>query len=270
MDWKDMSVSDLEDYVNDLDNSESVLEPVDRSDLFTDKVKVNNIYRTSINGVECHPFFGRLVNILNDGMYPIICIVGKEGKGKSYSALMILKKLHDMNVLRGDLNIEKQIVYDVISYLDLVRSSSRIGIMFEEADETLNSSDYHSPFNRAVARALRTQRKREIPHIFISPDLKELDPRIRKKMDVLIDMKFKQKADITSYEKKYGKRGNRGLDYKFVNYSQMWDVPDVPKSIQESYEEIDNQFKGKYLDSLLLDLLHQRMEDLQNKKTVKL
>ena len=201
---------------------------------------------------------------------PIIIIVGKEGKGKSMTALVLAHYLHDkLNLLRGSFDPEKQTVYRVIEFLLAERDSTRTALMFDEANETLNSSNFNSMMNKAVRGALRTQRKRENVHIFVCPEYKKLDKGVRQKVDILIDMRGKQFAKVRSYSMKHGKRGNRGLDYNYTDYPN-WAVPNVPESLQKTYDEIDNKFKGSYLDDLLLNVLNEKMEELEKEKTATL
>jgi ABC-type dipeptide/oligopeptide/nickel transport system ATPase component len=223
-----------------------------------------------VHGHWIHPLYARINNMMANNQSPIVIIVGKEGKGKSMTALQLMRTLHDkLNILRGDFDPTEQTLYKVIEFLLFERNSTRKGAMFEEANETLNSNDYQTPMNHAVAGALRTQRKRENLHVFVCPEYKELDPRIREKVDILIDMTGKQYAKVKSYRMKHGKRGNRGLDYNYTEYPD-WVVPDVPESLQEKYDAIDNAFKGSYLDELLIKVLNEKIEEMQEQQTAKL
>ena len=264
---------------NELEGYERVLEIIDKTDddiktpdtsgLFNERVNVNyeNVLNdVKVNGVWVHPFFVKLVNMLHNGESPIIIVVGKEGRGKSMTGLKIAQILHKIGCLTGSFNPSRQVVYEVIPFLLLYGDSTRSAVMFDEANETLNVADYHDDFNKAVAGVLRTQRKRENVNIFVCPEYKQLDKRVRSKVDVLINMKGKQYASITTYEYKHDKRGNRGLDYKWQDYPD-WSVPDVPKQLMNEYEQIDDAFKGYYHNKLLAKAIRERLTEIENKST---
>lgn len=258
----------LQDIIHEVDpeNPEDIDIP-DKNNLFTETVHVpDGADNVNINGRSLHILYARIVNQLNTGQSPIIAIVGKEGLGKSMSALMIAKTLHEINVMRGDFNPKSQTLYDVLEFLLKVRDSTRQVIMVDEANEVINVNDYHSPMNRAVASTLRTQRKRENVYIFVAPELQKLDTRVREKVDVVLDLKKKQFAKVTGYRMKHGKRKSRGKDWSSAYYP-AYIVPDVPDKLKGKYEKIDNQYKGKHLDRMLKDILRERMESLEEERT---
>jgi len=262
----------IQKLIQDVQEEKNHIDIPDRSDLKTDKIYLpdNPDGNVNVNGHWVHPMYARINNMMAQNESPIIIIVGKEGKGKSMTALVLAHYLHDkLNLLRGSFDPEQQTVYRVIEFLLAERDTTRTALMFDEANETLNSSNFNSMMNKAVRGALRTQRKRENVHIFVCPEYKKLDKGIRQKVDILIDMRAKQYAKVKSYQMKHGKRGNRGLDYNYTNYPD-WAVPDVPESLQKTYDEIDNQFKGSYLDDLLINVLNERLEELEEENTATL
>lgn len=278
----DKTVKKLRDSRTDPDYLMSLLDELDQDEQVDidipekDKLHDERVYMQSmnseinINGVWTHPALGFIANMLETGTSPIIIVVGKEGYGKSYTALLIAYHLHKMNVLKGDFKPMNQSVYDVIEFLFFYMNNTRQVAMFDEAAETLNKNDYHTKMNKAVAGALRTQRKREMVNLFVLPDLDELDSRIVDKVDLLVNMKGKRQAEFTIYEKKHAKRGNRGLDYNFWSNLPDWNVPDVPNDLAETYEEIDNNYKGNYLRELLINTINERVEEIQESQTVEL
>ncbi len=268
----DQPVRSIQRMIVELQEEKKHIDIPDRSELNTDKIYLPDEPEgnVAVQGEWVHPLYARINNMMAENESPIIIIVGKEGKGKSMTALVLSHYLHDkLNLLRGNFNPANQTIYTTIDFLLAERESTRTALMFDEANETLNSSDYNTTMNSAVAGALRTQRKRENVHIFVCPEYKQLDSRIREKVDILIDMRSKQYAKVRSYRLKHGKRGNRGLDYNYTRYPD-WVVPDVPENLKETYEEIDNEFKGSYLDELLIDVLNERMEELEQKTTATL
>lgn len=263
----------LKDSLDDLEQDETPeIDIPERNSLWNQKLRVERIGDVNINGTWLHPIYAKIVNMLVKGRSPIIIIVGKEGSGKSMAGLMLAHNLHKCGVLRGTFNPEEQTVYDVISFLLLYRNTTRTAVMMDESNETLNSNDYNSDLNKAVAGTLRTQRKRENVNIFIGPEFKELDPRIRNKVDVLINMSGhpqERRGKVTRYEYKHDKRGNRGLDYKYTDYP-TYKVEKVPDELKAAYDQVDNTFKGAYLDQMLVDAIKEQLERLEAKSTARI
>jgi hypothetical protein len=205
----------------------------------------------------------RIANILNTGQSPIIGIFGKEQTGKSNTALYLNHVIHnELNLVKDEFNPINQTVYEVVPFLVLLRHTTRRSIMFDEAGETLNKNDYNSKMNRAVAGSLRTQSKRQIPYFFVTPEAGELDPRIREKIDIEIEMVAKGKAEVTLYEKIHGRKGeNKQQRYEFASLNEKWNVPKAPADIREKYDKLDSHFKGRYLDELLHDAVEEKLEN---------
>lgn len=262
----------IQKLIQDVSEEQGYIDIPGREELNTNRVYLpdNPKGNVNVNGEWVHPLYAKINNMMAENESPIIIIVGKEGKGKSMTALVLAYYLHNkLNLLSGDFDPEKQTVYRVIEFLLAEKESTRKALMFDEANETLNSSNFNSMMNKAVRGALRTQRKRENVHIFVCPEYKKLDKGIRQKVDILIDMRSKRYAKVKTYSMKHGKRGNRGLDYNYTSYPD-WRVPKVPESLQKTYDEIDNKFKGGYLDDLLLNVLNEKMEELEEQKTATL
>lgn len=260
----------LHELLQSVQEQEQHIKKPDTTDIFNDRVNVSprDVIKNKIhiNGKRTHIIFSKIANMLKDGLSPIIAIVGKEGNGKSMTGLYMAHLLHDqLNLMKGSFSPQNQIIYRVLPFLIYLRNSARTCMIFEEANETLNKNDYNSAMNHAVASALRTQRKRQCVYIFICPELPELDPRIKDKADVVLEMTGKQEAEITSYQLRHGKKTNRGWDFIFNNYPE-WDVPDVPENLMEEYEQIDDRFKGEWLDELILSVLRERLEEMQEQQ----
>jgi len=254
-------------------NKGNKLQAPDTSDLYTKKPTVDDDIdedaenpKTSINGIECHPIFNKIVRMINDGLQPIIIIAGKERTGKSHAAAVIAHKLHQMNVLRGDFKPIEQLFYRPLPFLTFQRGNTRRAKLFEEWNETLNKNDYNSVFNRAVARSERTQGKRGNPSIYIGPEYQEGDPRIRDKVDVLINLTKKRHAQVTRYEYDHGKRSNKGSDYKFYPYPS-WKVPTPPQDVMDEYDQVDESYKGQYLDELIIEIVRKKLEEIEEQTT---
>lgn len=204
----------------------------------------------------------KIANMLNAGLSPIIGIFGKEQTGKSNTYLVLNDMIHhQMNLLAGDFSPMDQTIYKVIPFLIRLRNTKRRSIGFEEAGETLNKNNYNSKMNHAVAGSLRTQSKRQIPYFFITPEASELDPRIREKIDIEIEMVATGKAKITLYERIHGRRAeNKSQRYEYARINETWDVPKAPENLRKEYDRLDSEFKGQYLDELLMDAIEEKME----------
>lgn len=273
----DPDIEKVGQFIENLEDEEQDIEAPDTSEVYNEKIEVNaqrliqnDRDGIKVNGEYVHLLYVRIINQLAAGQSPIIIICGKERKGKSMAALVLAYYLHDkLNVCRGSFNPEQQTVYNVVEFLTAVMEHTRSVIMFEEANETVNKNQYHSDMNQAVARTLRTQGKRQNVYIFIGPEYKELDSRVRDKVDVLVEMERKQVAKVTCYQLRHGKRGSKGSDYVYQPYP-TWHVPDVPTDLKQEYERIDNRFKGNYIRDILLDLLRNKMQELKDEKTVTL
>lgn len=207
--------------------------------------------------------FLRMANLLNSGLSPNIGIFGKSQRGKSNTALYLLETAHnDLNLLRGDFNPANQVLYDVVPFLLFYRHNGRVGALMEEAGETVNKNDYNSKMNKAVAGTLRTQGKKQIPNIFVTPEAQELDPRVRDNIDIEIEMVSTGKAKITFYERIHGKKAEtKQQNYKFGRVNGTWKVPKASKKIREQYDKIDSGFKGRYLDELLKQAINEKIEE---------
>lgn len=262
----------FDQLINDIQSQEKDIDIPNTSELFTEKIYLDNDPdgNVGINGQWVHPIYAKIVNMVNSGLSPIICIVGKEGLGKSMTALRMAYELSDKINLTRPLDIENQLVYQPLEFLFLERESTRTVQIFEEANETLNPSDYHSIMNKAVAGSIRTQRKRQNIKIFVAPELQKIDPRIRDKADIVIGMTKERFAEITTYTKRHDKKDSRGLDYYYNNGYPDWKIPKVPEDLKEVYDKIDNSYKGEYLDQLIIEVLLERKEKLEDKTTAEI
>lgn len=220
------------------------------------------LYWNTSKGTYALPFI-KIANMLNSGLSPIIGIFGKEQTGKSNTALYMNHVIHnELNLVQGSFNPMNQTVYEVVPFLVLLRNIRRRSVMFDEAGETLNKNNYNSKMNKAVAGALRTQSKRQIPYFFVTPEAGELDPRIREKIDIEIEMESTGVGKVTIYERIHGRRGeNKNKRYEFAKVSERWEIPEAPEDLRETYDKIDSGFKGRYLDELLMDAVNEKLED---------
>jgi hypothetical protein len=204
----------------------------------------------------------KIANMLNKGLSPVIGIFGKTQTGKSNTALVLNHMIsEELNLVQGEFQPVEQTVYEVLPFLVLLRNTKRRAIMFDEAGETLNKNDYNTKMNHAVAGSLRTQSKRQIPYFFVTPEAGELDPRIREEIDIEIEMQSTGSAKITLYEKERGRKGaNQNERYKFASINEEWEVPKAPPAMRKEYDRVDSEFKGRYLDELLINAVNEKLE----------
>lgn len=255
-----------------LEETDDTITPPDTSNIFNQYIEPEhatvNDDNVCINGQWVHPFFLRIINMLAKGKSPIIFVVGKEGLGKSMAAVWISHVLHDkINALQGSFTPDEQVVYDVIPFLLLYLNSKRRVVFNDEANETLNKIDYMDDFNTSVAKTIRTQRIRQNVNLFVGPEFYELDPRVRRKADVIIELKREQWASVTVYKLVHGRKQEK-KEYEFQSLP-MWQVPDVPDNIQQAYEQIDRRKKQEILVNELRRRVQDRIQELeeQDKKS---
>lgn len=266
----------LEEVLEQVENDEEVTSerPQNLEDLHTktyslEKDEVGLNYQLEHGDREEYSIvFLRIMNLINNGLSPNIGIFGKSQRGKSETALHILHTLHnDLNVLKGKFTPKNQVLYGVVPFLLFYRHNNRVGALFEEAGETLNKNDYNSKMNRAVRGTLRTQGKKQIPNIFVTPNYSALDPDIREHIDIEIELTSTGKAEVTLYERIHGRKAEaQSRRYEFARINGTWNVPRPPKRIRERYDEIDSGFKGRYLDNLLKDVINKQIEEEKEKK----
>ena len=207
----------------------------------------------------------RAINLLNSGLSPNILIDGKSQRGKSNTALEMAYRLHeDLNVLQGDFNPTDQVIYEVLPFLLFYRYNKRVFCLFDEAGETLNKNDYNSKMNKAVASMLRTQGKKQIVNCFVTPEATELDPRIRDNIDIEIEMTSTGVGKITLYERKHSKKAEHDQrSFKFEKINGKWNVPEAPDRIRKPYDKLDSEYKGRYIDKKILEVVEERKKELE-------
>lgn len=223
-----------------------------------DKGYLQNIH---IKGKEYHPIIGRICNMVNSNITPIIFIVGQQQYGKSKTAHYLGHVLHnEINLLRGEYDPKDQLIYNELEYLLASAQFTRKFKLNDEAEEYLNTQNRWDSFVKMVAGDIRTQSKRQNVSTIVTPTFKHIAPQIRKHVNIMINMVGKRKATVQAIEVKHNKIGNRGYDQKFINYPK-WLIPKVPKKKIKEWERIEDRFKGSYSIQNLKDGLDKLIEE---------
>lgn len=240
----------------------------------TDKYfKDHLLANEKIKGVKYHKLFNYLVNSLNTGYAPTIVICGRYGSGKSMTALDIGKKLHnDINVLIGDIKPAKQLCYNVLDFLQLINTSKRQFIIFDDAGVNLNSLDMHSKFSRAVVNAVSTQRYRENIYCFVLGKLYKLNPRLRDILDIRLVVNqtanSNPTAKITIFKPKWGKIDSGGSNRSKVYLKRKYRPKMPPEKLKINYRQKEMHFKNDIIDDMIEELKAEKNKKQKENKTV--
>lgn len=233
---------------------------------FRKKQKKNRPLNIEINGHWVHPIFGRITNMINHNITPVVFVVGQQQYGKSKTAHYIADTLHNkLNVLRGAYEPKNQLIYNELEYLLASASFTRMAKINDEAEEYLNTKDRWNDFVKMVAGDIRTQSKRENCSLIVTPTYKNVAPQIRKHVNIMVHMVGKRLAQVQVIEMKHNKIGSRGMDQKFIQYP-LWKIPKVSKKKINQWEKIEDQFKGTYSMENLKKGLDKLLEEKENEK----
>ena len=251
-----------------------------RQGLYTDKVRISKYqrkkwkknphssYNVKINGYWVHPIFAKLVNMINNGITPVVFICGQQRYGKSKLGAYISYMLHNkLNVLEGDLDFKNQLIYSEVEYLASILGFRRKARILDEAEEYLNSYEHYTTQVRSVASSIRTLSILENIEIIISPNTKNISKRIREHIDFIISMEKKQYAKVTRIIPKKDKLNSRGYDNRYIRYP-FWKVPDLPKKVIKNYEQIEEAYKSKNSLQILKNTLEDRKQKREEQEQV--
>lgn len=220
------------------------------------------------NGKYYHVGVYWITNRLLEGLSPIVIFCGKEGKGKSMKALEFARQLHEIGVCEGKLTpekVEKNLVYSVEDFLYRLISAQRQVIIFDEAGKNLNSKDWQTSFNRAVDKAIQTQRIKENVYIFVLPKADDLDRSIRERPDGLFEAQYQGIAKFTGYEYDYNNLGQKVTESRNpVYFNKKW-RPDMPSDdLVEAYRLKEGRDKQQYIFKALKKIFNEKKEDEKN------
>jgi hypothetical protein len=251
--------------------------------------------KNPINGKYFHIFIHKIVEKLNEGKDVNVVMCGEKGNGKSIGALRLAEIMHkELNVFKGSFDPERNLIYDTLDYLDIMRNielpewdedidinPKRECIIVDEAGVQLNKSDYTTEMNEAFGDMLDVQRKANCLVIYALPIAGDLDVRIKRDIDFVVEFIDVGLAKVTGYTYQHG-RLDEDVRF-FVNFNRQealinpnlsisdqgyWepDLPDDEEMIQ-AYTERENDYKQELPDKLYKQIKESRREDEEDGKS---
>ena len=238
-----------------------------------------------------HIFIHKIVEKLNEGKDVSVIMCGEKGNGKSIGALKLVEILYDkLDVFKGDFNVERNFVYEPIQYLEVLSdiplpekddreddiNPEREAIIIEEAANLLNKSDYHSKMNKTVSDMNNIQRKANVLVIYTLPRAGDLDSRLKKDVDFVVEFVDQGVGKVTGYTFDHGRLdedNRRFVDFSreetFVNPNlqifNSWEGhwrPDLPSDeLLEKFIPLENEYKGELPRERLEELKREQKEE---------
>jgi len=233
----------------------------------------HNNRKNPIEGEFYHIFIHKVVEKLNEGLAPTIAIVGKQGLGKSMTAMRIGEILHhEVNAMAGDFNPESQLVYDVLPFLERIHDITppkedgkpcpeREVFIFDEGGVNLASVDWRSQENRGVQEVLQTMRIKNCVYIFVLPEINKLDKQARENLDFIVTMKDIGKAYVKGIKYNHDRLDNKYRRF-YVPYG-FWDVDKPVDGIVESYRKVEIPNKNKFIEERIEKIKEKRKEEAE-------
>lgn len=250
-----------------------------------------NDNKNSIKGEYYHIFIHKIVEKMNEGKDVNVVMCGEKGNGKSMGALRLAEIIQDeIDMVEGDFNPKRNLIYDTLDYLEIMKeielpayddrdddiNPNREVIIVDEAGVQLNKSDYHSEMNDAFSDMLDIQRKANCLVIYALPIAGDLDVRIKKDIDFVVEFVGVGVAKVTGYSYQHGRLEEDSRI--FVNFSRqetfvnphlnpledvgLW-KPDLPmnEELIQYYTEKENDFKESLPEELFEKIREQRKEE---------
>jgi hypothetical protein len=259
--------------------------------MFDDEYEAYNEYngKNPINDEYYHVFIHKIVEKLNEGKDVNVVMCGEKGNGKSIGALRLAEIMHDeLNVFKGSFDPERNLIYDTLDYLDIMRNielpewdedidinPNRECIIVDEAGVQLNKSDYTTEMNEAFGDMLDVQRKANCLVIYALPIAGDLDVRIKRDIDFVVEFIDVGVAKVTGYTYQHGRLEEDARF--FVNFARQeallnpalsfgeqgfW-KPDLPNDEEmiEAYTKRENDYKQELPDKLYKEIKESRREE---------
>lgn len=258
---KNTAEEDTEEESFDIDDFTQFLEDAQQREIQFDKyVPRSNITEEGnqvlIDGNLYPVFYRGIVNDLQRGDAPIVCIHGKRRSGKTVAAARILHDLHDnIGVLAGEFKPSKQITYKVSEFMNLHFNWIRESCVMEEAGKNLNSKDWYTTFNRANDEVLELLGVMEHLDMYISTHHSDIDSGVGKRDHYRISCedRKKHKFKVEKYEYK-SETDSKELkeDYPKELGTFVAEVP--PEKVMKPWRKKELEFKR--------DATKERMEEV--------
>lgn len=153
----------------------------------------------------------------------IICVVGRYGNGKTLTSVIKAQQWAMASESKLFSNFPMRNAYLFDHYTDWYRVADAHGsiVIFDESQSNFDSRSWGGAGQISMTQVINFVRKMNCVFIFALPSFDDIDTRIRKNTDVLIECKKDQSGTIHNlvYEfqaKEYGEKG------KLVNH---WKLP---------------------------------------------
>lgn len=246
------------------------------------QIVTHNNKLAPVNDEFYHPWINKLVQKLNDGLAPTIAIVGKQGNGKSYTAVKLAEILYDeINVFEGDFEPSRNLCYTPLEFVEIFQdievpvprdedgivqvdemediNPKREMIILDEAATNLNVLDHHDSFNRSVDELLQTQRFMNCVTVFITPKIGSLDSRVRQEVDFMIEMVDQGLGKPYGLSFQHANLGSNS-DRRFIPYYALgyWKVEEI-----NDEQKMWGDYKTKELDDMKLGHADRLAEELK-------
>lgn len=248
-----------------------------------------NNNKVPIDGKFYHIFIHKVIEKLNEGKDVGIIMCGEKGNGKSVGALRLVEILYnELDVFDGEFDVERNFVYDTVDYLEILTeiplpskddrdddiNPDREAIIVDEAGVQLNKSDYQTEMNDAISDVNDVQRKANVLVIYSLPNAGDLDVRLKRDIDFVVEFVEQGVGRVTGYTYDHGRLDDDNR--RFVNFSreetfvnsnlQMFNEweghwrPDLPKDDEmwNTFVELENEYKK--------ELPQQRLEEIKKKR----
>lgn len=203
--------------------------------------------------------------IITDREDFILVIVGRKGRGKSYSSMEIADVWSQG--LGVDFNVEDNIKHTVKSTLQAINSGNLVEgspIIIEEMGVIANNREFMSTVNKVLSFIAQTVRTKHYLIIVNVPKWKMIDKSVRMLANARLEIQRKSMKEQCTYGKFYlleyedtqrEKEWRRFLRFKVMNKRKLFFVRDVKFHIPRpelcvAYEEK----KAKYTQKLYADL----------------
>jgi hypothetical protein len=211
----------------------------------------------------------RRMNVENQHF--MACIVGREGMGKSHSALSIAKAA-DPSFGAGDVYFDPKGLLEAFESDEYGRGDM---IVLDEAGVGLGSRSWYEKEQILLNQTLQTVRDDNMGVIFTLPRLSELDSQTRGRLHAFLEMTEVNKREgyaMAKWKNVDPARGDRDkIYYKYPELSmasQSWDVKEIkvgppPAAVVEQYERRKDAFKQELYEDAIAAQDDSEAEELE-------
>lgn len=211
----------------------------------------------------------RRMNVENQHF--MACIVGREGMGKSHSALSIAKAA-DPSFEAGDVYFDPKGLLEAFDSDEYGRGDM---IVLDEAGVGLGSRSWYEKEQILLNQTLQTVRDDNMGVIFTLPRLSELDSQTRGRLHAFLEMTEVNKREgyaMAKWKNVDPARGDRDkIYYKYPELSmasQSWDVKEIkvgppPEALVEQYERRKDAFKQELYEDAIAAQDDSEAEELE-------